>query len=44
VLCQVAFGVVGGFVVFKSQKVETMQTWPMAARLGVQATDREEER
>jgi hypothetical protein len=44
VICQVAFGVVGGFVVFKSQKVETMQTWPLAARLGVQATDREEER
>lgn len=42
VICQVAFGVVGGFVVFKSQKVETMQTWPMAARLGVHATDREE--
>ena len=26
VICQVAFGLVGGFVVFKSQKVETMQS------------------
>ncbi|MGA8656281.1 MAG: hypothetical protein WB586_09040 [Chthoniobacterales bacterium] len=42
VICQVSFGVVGGFVVFKSQKIETMQTWPMAARLGVHAIEREE--
>jgi hypothetical protein len=37
VICQVAFGLVGGFVVFKSQKVETMQTWPLAQRMGVEA-------
>jgi hypothetical protein len=36
-ICQVSFGVVGGFVVFKSQKVETMQSWPLAQRLDVEA-------
>jgi hypothetical protein len=35
VLCQISFGLVGGYVVFKSQKVETMQSWSMADRLGV---------
>ena len=37
VICQVAFGVVGGFVVFKSQKVETMQSWPLGQRMGMHA-------
>jgi hypothetical protein len=37
VICQVAFGVVGGYVVFKSEKVETMQTWTIAQRMGVEA-------
>jgi hypothetical protein len=37
VICQVAFGMVGGYVVFKSAKIETMQTWPLAAKLGVEA-------
>jgi hypothetical protein len=41
ILCQVAFGVVGGFVVFKSQKVETMQSWPLAQRLDVHAMRRD---
>jgi hypothetical protein len=41
VICQIAFGVVGGFVVFKSQKVETMQTWSLAQRMGVEAMDAE---
>ena len=36
-ICQVSFGVVGGFVVYKSQKVETMQSWPLAQRLDVEA-------
>lgn len=43
VLCQVSFGVVGGFVVYKSQKVETMQSWPLAQRLGVQAMEKDHE-
>jgi hypothetical protein len=41
VICQVAFGVVGGFVVFKSEKVETMQTWSLAERMGVEAIHEE---
>jgi hypothetical protein len=43
VICQVSFGVVGGYVVFKSEKVETMQTWPIAARLGMEAMHPEDE-
>ncbi len=37
VICQIGFGVVGGFVVFKTGKIETMQTWPLAVKLGVEA-------
>lgn len=44
VICQVGFGVVGGFVVFKSQKVETMQSWPVGQRMGMHAIgERKEE-
>ncbi len=35
VICQVSFGLVGGFVIFKQTKVETMQSWSLAARLGM---------
>ena len=34
---QIAFGLATGFVVSRSQPVATMQTWPLAARAGVQA-------
>jgi hypothetical protein len=44
VICQVAFGVVGGYVVFRSQKVETMQSWPIAQRLGVHAMEKDKEK
>jgi hypothetical protein len=44
VICQVAFGVVGGYVVFKSQKVETMQSWPIAHRLGVHAMEKDQQK
>jgi hypothetical protein len=37
ILCQVAFGMVGGYVVFKSEKVETIQSLSLAAKLGVEA-------
>lgn len=37
VACQVAFGMVCGFVVFKSTRVETMQNWTLAEKLGVEA-------
>ncbi len=36
VICQIAFGLVGGFVVFKTEKVETMQSWTVAEKLGVE--------
>lgn len=35
--CQVAFGLVCGFIVFKSTKVETMQHLSLAEKLGVEA-------
>ena len=34
---QVAFGLVTGFVVAHSKEVETAQSWPLAARAGVEA-------
>jgi len=43
IICQVAFGMVGGYVVFKSAKVETMQTWPLAAKMGVEGAHGEEQ-
>lgn len=43
IVCQVAFGVVGGYVVFKSAKVETMQSLPFAAKMGVEAGGNDEE-
>jgi hypothetical protein len=43
IICQISFGVVGGYVVFKSAKVETMQTWPIAARMGVHAMESKDE-
>jgi hypothetical protein len=41
VICQVSFGVVGGYVVYKSAKVETMQSWSLAARMGIHAMETE---
>ncbi len=34
---QVAFGLTTGYVVHHTQTVETMQTWPLAARAGLEA-------
>ena len=34
---QVAFGLVTGYVVHHTKTVETMQTWPLAARAGLEA-------
>jgi hypothetical protein len=45
---QVAFGMVTGYIVHHSKMVETMQTWPLAARAGIEApgvmSEREETR
>jgi hypothetical protein len=35
---QIAFGLATGFVVSRAQPIATMQTWPLAARAGVEAT------
>jgi hypothetical protein len=35
---QIAFGLAAGFVVSRAQPIATMQTWPLAARAGVEAT------
>ena len=37
IVSQIAFGLATGFVVARSHRVMTMQTWPLAARAGVQA-------
>jgi len=34
---QIAFGMTTGYVVHHSKMVETMQTWPLAARAGIEA-------
>jgi hypothetical protein len=36
VVCQLGFGLVGGFVVARSEQIETMQTWPMASRIALE--------
>jgi hypothetical protein len=47
VASQIAFGMVTGYLVHHSKMVETMQTWPLAARAGLEARgvihEREEE-
>jgi hypothetical protein len=37
IVSQIAFGLTAGFVVSRAQPVATMQTWPLAARAGVEA-------
>jgi hypothetical protein len=40
---QLAFGVIGGYVIARSQSIETMQSWPLAARAGIEVpTDMED--
>jgi hypothetical protein len=41
ILCQVAFGAVCGFVVFKTARVETMQSWSFAEKMGIEAQEKE---
>jgi hypothetical protein len=38
VVCQLGFGLVGGFVVARSQRIDTMQTWPLAHRMALEAS------
>jgi hypothetical protein len=44
IVSQVAFGMTTGYVVHHSKMVETMQTWPLAARAGIEAAGVMEER
>jgi hypothetical protein len=44
VASQVAFGLAAGFVVARTEKIGTMQTWPLALRAGVEAPGLGEER
>jgi len=37
IVSQVAFGLVAGYIVHHTPTVETMQTWPLAARAGIEA-------
>jgi uncharacterized membrane protein YagU involved in acid resistance len=41
VICQVAFGLVTGYVVARSERIETRQTWPLAARAGIHSAQKE---
>jgi len=34
---QIAFGITAGWVISRSERIATMQTWPLAARMGVEA-------
>lgn len=43
VVCQVAFGLVTGYVVARSENIETRQTWPLAARAGLEVPDEDKE-
>jgi len=44
VVSQIAFGVAAGFVVARAHPLATMQTWPLAARAGVEASRARSER
>jgi hypothetical protein len=41
VICQMAFGLVTGYVVARSENIETRQTWPLAARAGIHSAQKE---
>jgi uncharacterized membrane protein YagU involved in acid resistance len=41
VVCQVAYGLVTGYIVARSERIETRQTWPLAARAGIEAPEKE---
>jgi hypothetical protein len=40
---QIAFGLAAGFVVARSEKIETMQSWPLIQRAGLDAPHRASE-
>jgi len=44
VASQIAFGLVCGFVIARSERIATMQTWSLAARVGIEAPGVSEEK
>lgn len=40
IVCQLGYGMIGGYVVARSQEIDTMQTYSMAVRAGVEAMQR----
>ena len=40
VVCQVAYGLVTGYIIARSESIETRQTWPLAARAGLEAPEK----
>lgn len=41
---QFAFGLAAGWVITRSERIETMQSWPLAARVGIEAPGISEEK
>jgi hypothetical protein len=44
VASQIAFGLVCGFVIARSERIATMQSWPLARRVGIEAAGISDER
>jgi len=44
VASQIAFGLAAGWVISRSEKIGTMQSWPLAARIGIEAAGASEEK
>jgi hypothetical protein len=42
VASQIAFGLAAGQIVARSAKIQTMQSWPLTERAGIEAQEREE--
>ncbi len=40
VVCQVAYGLVTGYIVARSEQIETRQTWPLVTRAGFEAPEK----
>jgi hypothetical protein len=40
---QIAFGLTAGWIVGRTQKIETMQSWPLIDRAGIESLDRDAE-
>jgi hypothetical protein len=40
---QIAFGLTAGWVIARTAKIETMQSWPLADRAGIEAQGSSEE-